>query len=103
MDFRCRWHGIQNRLRCANILGGHMLQYRCVFHHCLFRLILKIVALAEGVETREQADFLTECGCSQLQGYFYGRPMPLAEATALIWRATSGIDSEMMRTTSVAA
>ena len=32
--------------------------------------------LAEGVETREQIDFLKKIGCEKIQGYFYGKPMP---------------------------
>jgi diguanylate cyclase len=40
-------------------------------------LDLKIVA--EGVETSEQQQFLTQLGCNSLQGYLLGRPMP-AEA-----------------------
>jgi diguanylate cyclase (GGDEF)-like protein len=36
-------------------------------------------ALAEGVETLEQALLLTEMGCVSVQGYFFARPM-LAEA-----------------------
>lgn len=35
--------------------------------------------IAEGVETREQADFLRSIGCVFVQGYFYDRPMPIAE------------------------
>lgn len=31
--------------------------------------------LAEGVETREQVDFLHSIGCERIQGYFYGKPM----------------------------
>jgi len=38
-------------------------------------LQLKIVA--EGVETKEQADFLTERGCDVIQGFYYAKPMPL--------------------------
>ena len=34
--------------------------------------------IAEGVETREQADFLSSIGCSIVQGYLYDRPLPLA-------------------------
>lgn len=40
-------------------------------------LELKIVA--EGVETKEQADFLTERGCDVIQGFYYAKPMPLPE------------------------
>ena len=36
---------------------------------------LKVVA--EGVETRAQADFLASQGCDVLQGYLYARPQPL--------------------------
>lgn len=32
--------------------------------------------VAEGVETRQQADALQRLGCSHAQGYFYGKPLP---------------------------
>ncbi|HEY4375377.1 MAG TPA: EAL domain-containing protein [Burkholderiales bacterium] len=35
--------------------------------------------VAEGVETAVQADFLKSLGCSQMQGFLYGRPQPFAE------------------------
>lgn len=37
------------------------------------------LVVAEGVETREQSDFLRDIGCTQLQGFFHGRPMPAAQ------------------------
>lgn len=40
---------------------------------------LDLPAIAEGVETKEQSDFLLEIGCFQVQGFYYARPMPVAE------------------------
>lgn len=39
---------------------------------------LGLRVVAEGVETEEQAAFLTSHGCQCLQGYLFARPMPLA-------------------------
>ena len=41
------------------------------------KLNMKIVA--EGIESREQVEFLTEQKCDLIQGYFYAKPMPVAE------------------------
>lgn len=40
---------------------------------------LHVHTLCEGVETREQLDFLKDIGCEKIQGYYYGRPLPLAK------------------------
>lgn len=37
---------------------------------------LGIGTIAEGVETKEQVDFLKACGCRRIQGYYYSRPLP---------------------------
>ncbi len=41
------------------------------------RLDMKIVA--EGIETKEQVDFLAEQGCDLIQGYYFAKPMPVQE------------------------
>ncbi len=38
--------------------------------------------IAEGVETQEQLAALQRLGCEEMQGYFFGRPMEVDEATA---------------------
>lgn len=36
---------------------------------------LNLNIVAEGVETREQMEFLMSCGCYVMQGYYFGKPM----------------------------
>lgn len=38
---------------------------------------LRMSIAAEGVETKEQLERLRQMGCSEIQGYFTGRPMPV--------------------------
>lgn len=45
---------------------------------------MKLVILAEGVETEKQCEFLTKIGCDLAQGYYYSKPRPAAEITALL-------------------
>ncbi|MGS2719399.1 putative bifunctional diguanylate cyclase/phosphodiesterase [Paraglaciecola aestuariivivens] len=40
---------------------------------------LNLQICAEGVETREQAEFLIQNGCHQLQGYLYSKPQSLPD------------------------
>ncbi len=40
---------------------------------------LGIHTLAEGVETKEQYEFLKRIGCEKLQGYLFGKPKPVSE------------------------
>ena len=50
-------------------------------------LLAKSIGLevvAEGIETQQEADRLLEMGCSIGQGYFFGKPMPVLEATRLV-------------------
>ena len=40
---------------------------------------LGLVVIAEGVETQKQADYLHQHQCDFVQGYYYSRPIPVAE------------------------
>jgi EAL domain-containing protein (putative c-di-GMP-specific phosphodiesterase class I) len=40
---------------------------------------LNMEVVAEGVETPEQIELLQSLGCRVMQGYYYGRPMPVNE------------------------
>lgn len=41
------------------------------------KLDMRIVA--EGIETREQVDFLASMNCDLIQGYYFAKPMPIAD------------------------
>ncbi|WP_337269648.1 bifunctional diguanylate cyclase/phosphodiesterase [Oryzifoliimicrobium ureilyticus] len=45
---------------------------------------LNMITTAEGVETAEQASFLKEEGCHQLQGYLFSRPVSASELESFI-------------------
>ncbi len=50
---------------------------------------LKLQTTAEGVETAAQMDALRAKGCTEVQGYFFAKPMPAEEIPAFIaaWQA----------------
>ena len=45
---------------------------------------LKMQAIAEGVETKEQVEFLKSIGCRYVQGFYYSKPLPVGEFEKLI-------------------
>lgn len=47
---------------------------------------LHLPSIVEGVETLEQVDFLKCIGCEYAQGYYYAKPMPVADYEAFIAR-----------------
>jgi diguanylate cyclase (GGDEF)-like protein/PAS domain S-box-containing protein len=51
---------------------------------------LSLPVMAEGVETAEQLSFLTQERCDGIQGYYVGRPKPIADYAELVGRAPFG-------------
>ncbi|MEB3100287.1 EAL domain-containing protein [Ferviditalea candida] len=47
---------------------------------------LKIRSLAEGVETREQLEFLKSSGCDQIRGHFVSKSLPADQFENLLKR-----------------
>ena len=44
----------------------------------------QVLSVAEGVETEEFYHFLKENGCDIIQGYYFSRPLPVADFEKLI-------------------
>ena len=45
---------------------------------------LEIIPVAEGVETIQQARFLTKAGCKYMQGYYFERPVDASRITTML-------------------
>lgn len=64
---------------------------------------LNLPVIAEGIETKEQADFLLSIGCIDGQGYYFAKPMPveLYEKSSGFHRKTSLADEEIRLNTEI--
>ncbi len=47
---------------------------------------LELPVIAEGVEEKEQVEFLSSVGCEYVQGYYFAKPMPVAEYNKLAFK-----------------
>lgn len=50
--------------------------------------VLGINTIAEGVEAKEQADFLESLGCHKLQGFYFAKPLPEARYREMLVERT---------------
>ena len=50
---------------------------------------LGMVTVAEGVENKEEVDYLKKIGCEQIQGFFYSKPVPLESFNSIRYRRES--------------
>ena len=45
-----------------------------------------MITVAEGVEKKEQEQYLLSADCDMVQGYYYGRPVPAEEFLKILNR-----------------
>jgi EAL domain-containing protein (putative c-di-GMP-specific phosphodiesterase class I) len=51
---------------------------------------LKLAVVAEGVETQAQVDLLISLGCTTVQGFLLGRPLPATETAQMLRQGVAG-------------
>jgi EAL domain-containing protein (putative c-di-GMP-specific phosphodiesterase class I) len=51
--------------------------------------VLGVETTAEGVETADQLDFVRECGCTAVQGFYFGKPCLAAKVGRVIERLST--------------
>src|SRR4029078_186027 len=54
---------------------------------------LKLSVVAEGVETQGQIDLLLSLGCTMVQGFMLGRPLPAAATAKLLRESVTNADA----------
>ncbi|MCR4648585.1 MAG: EAL domain-containing protein [Lachnospiraceae bacterium] len=64
---------------------------------------LKMITVAEGVEHREQVDFLAKHGCDMIQGYIYAKPMPGDEYVHVMKKTEASLEETADSETNEAA
>lgn len=72
-----------------DFFGEFMLSDRgkkIISHTISMSLDIGMGLVAEGIETKEQAEFLSGCGCDVAQGYYYSRPVTLKDFESLAFQ-----------------
>lgn len=59
--------------------GDHKKDISVIKHIVSLAEELGFECLAEGAEDEEQVQILHKLGCNKIQGYYYGKPMPVSE------------------------
>ena len=55
--------------------------------------MLDLKVLAEGVDSAQACEFLRELGCDQIQGFYFGRPMPAEQFALLLKKDVQVLES----------
>ena len=62
-----------------------------------FSTSLGLIVIAEGVETEEQAKFISNEGCGLIQGYFFGKPMSSENFSQLLQKTNNKTQIHYLR------
>jgi len=58
---------------------------------------LSLTVVAQGVETKEQADYLRQKACDEIQGFYFKRPLPADQISRLLLAQRPDIDTAATR------
>lgn len=66
-------------MKFINAIGTSKKAENILIHVIHMAKDLEMTVIAEGVETREQLDFLEKIGCENVQGFYFSKPLPEQE------------------------
>lgn len=71
--------------------GGSSFRSGNIINHVVrMAHTMHMEVVAEGVETMGQADFLKSCGCYNMQGFLFSKPVPLTEFEQILRKQKTG-------------
>jgi EAL domain-containing protein (putative c-di-GMP-specific phosphodiesterase class I) len=56
---------------------------------------LSLTVVAQGVETKEQADFLRRNACDEFQGFYFNKPLPAEQIAELLRAQAEAADNDI--------
>lgn len=65
--------------------SAHNRAAKIIEHVILLAMSLDMRTICEGIETKEQVTLLKGLGCDMAQGFYFARPMPIADYARLIY------------------
>ena len=84
---RTRFSGIKIDRSFVRAAGNGAIEAQAIIRAVVaLASSLSMTTVAEGVETEDQLELVRMLGCSHIQGYYFGRPLPVEEARALAHR-----------------
>ena len=70
-------------------LDSHGESYELVKTIVILAHNLKMKVVAEGIETKEQLEYLRSLGCEYAQGYFLSKPLPAEDVEIRLLQGSS--------------
>jgi len=74
------------------------VNHNAIIHHIIaIGKSLELIIIVEGVERRNQFDFLLKSGCHKIQGYIFSKPLPAIEIINLLknYSFTLSLDADL--------
>jgi EAL domain-containing protein (putative c-di-GMP-specific phosphodiesterase class I) len=86
LAYLCNFHFDKIKIDRSFVSGlSHSVHFRTIVQSVIaIGSGLGMQIVAEGVEVEVEAQIVTELGCSEMQGYYFARPMPRAALLAFI-------------------
>lgn len=86
------FHVLKTDLKFLSDTGSESRKNRILANIIRMAHEMGMFVIAEGVETKEQADYLFDLGCDQMQGYYFSKPVPVEQYEKMVYPDDMSVD-----------